>query len=1047
ALPGGSIDPSLLMPAALRGLDTAGAGDWAAELRRVCALFCRLLPAGQEPDAAVLHLWIRTIQEVADLHGGTLDKVLADEKGVMAVVVFGVPPTPTEGVAERGLTAALAVRQAIPAAQIGVATGKLFAGVVGARSHAQYTVYGPAANTAARLMSAATTTGLLCDEATRQAARSAFTFSEHPVELKGLGAVCAYCPAGELTEAAGPAGAGQPLAGRQRELAAIADCLAGDGGRLLVLTGEAGLGKSALLGHAAAEAARLDRPTIATSATGYGTSQPLSAWSRTARALLKAQSGAAGAGPEAVLAKAAAMSGLGPEALGLANPLFGMDFALPAAFASLPADERAAAGRRAQAALLIALVGDGGVWLLDDADRADEASLSLAAELLRTDPAGRLMITARTLTGRLSEMIARDASDARLIELQLLTRDETAVLAQARVAVSPSHPLVDWLQQKCRGNPQLAGELLSALPADRLAAGAQSPGAWREVLPELQLTDLPASLEGAAMARIARQPVSAQRALKAACIAGGAFTGRTLVELGLPGDPAGVEVLLEGLVRDGLLAREGKAYAFSQDLVRQTVHASLTDAPRQELHRRAAEALERARRFDRAAELSEHWREAGRPARAFRYARRAGAEALALGSHGEAAAWFRRALALGGEAGVLTVLRGAQLHAELTDALASVSEQKIASHHAREALRALDRPAPESNAGWWRFLMREIGALAITILRHRPLRGGARSRHVARLCFRTASKFADALGFTEGLVAQVAMAVYSARQAERVGDLALTARPYALLGYVAGLLRLKSLARFCLTRPRAAAIAERNWAALHFSLGSEYWLDVVFSRWAAAERRETTLVHIGRRAFSDVGQGLHLSLSGQRLWMRGDTAGSRRTFEALQRFGELRGNDQFLLWSHMSYGRCDLAEGDPVAAEANLLTAQALLGRAPENQSQIIIEALLALARAQQGRALEGDTARLLTLLEDRSAWTMNTWDALDAGAEAILAAELAGPLRRPGRGARRMLKLLAAFAQLYPIGGLSLAYHRGALAAAGGAPRRAARHWRRGAA
>ncbi len=206
----------------------------------------------------------RIVREVEGL-GGVVKDLAGD--GVLAF--FGAPVA-SEDDAERavrtGLRIAEEMRQyATEVAQawgvegfgvrVGVGTGPVVLGEIGAGSRLEYAAFGDTVNLAARLQSAAEPGTVLVDEATARAVEGAFDTAEPlSLELKGKSAPVtarAVIRAREgLVRRRGLAGADAALVGRDRELARADEWLErlrGGAGGALFLTGEAGIGKSRLM--------------------------------------------------------------------------------------------------------------------------------------------------------------------------------------------------------------------------------------------------------------------------------------------------------------------------------------------------------------------------------------------------------------------------------------------------------------------------------------------------------------------------------------------------------------------------------------------------------------------------------------------------------------------------------------------------------------------------------------------------------------------------------------------------------------------------------
>jgi class 3 adenylate cyclase/tetratricopeptide (TPR) repeat protein len=217
--------------------------------------------------AAVLNAYYRRAQAVVHRYDGIVNKVDMYTHGDKLMALFGAPAA-HEDDPTRAVLCALELEQALAEAnreistllektgeaclfqKIGINTGTVFAGRVGGTTRYEYTVMGPAVNLAARLMSAAADGNVLLSPSTRAAVANEFILEDQPpLRLKGLAEPVTPARAVRIADAPSPGtriGAA-PIIGRDREIqqlsAAAAAALRG-AGRVLVLEGEAGAGKS-----------------------------------------------------------------------------------------------------------------------------------------------------------------------------------------------------------------------------------------------------------------------------------------------------------------------------------------------------------------------------------------------------------------------------------------------------------------------------------------------------------------------------------------------------------------------------------------------------------------------------------------------------------------------------------------------------------------------------------------------------------------------------------------------------------------------------------
>ena len=445
---------------------------------------------------------------------------------------------------------------------------------------------------------------------------------------------------GAIIVASAPVAVGRlPMVGRDAELAAILSAYraAGTDGRVVAVTGEAGIGKTRIAEAVAGAVEAAGGVTLG------------------ARAFAS-ESGIA-YGPviellRAGLARHDALDRLRdlPDAtLGELERLV----ALPAS-ATRDTGRRSAAdapgdlpGARARlldalATSLAALVAGPvpGLVIVEDLHWADDASREVLAYLARR-LVGRPMVL--LLAWRPEDLDAPGATFAASIEvlpevvsvtLGRLSRDVVATLAASAVDAGLRPIEVDALVEASEGLPLYIVEAL--------AAG--SPGA-----------DGPARTVRALLReRLSRVSETAGQVLAAAAVIGRSF------DLSLVRGTSGRSedetlTALEELVRQGIVrevgTRPGIAFDFSHARLREAAHEATGLARRRLLHRRTADLLrvDPAQRDDpgRLVQVAVHEREAGRDAEAAEAFRQAGLRERALYAPREAAAHLETALALG----------------------------------------------------------------------------------------------------------------------------------------------------------------------------------------------------------------------------------------------------------------------------------------------------------------------------------------------------------------------------------------------------------------
>ena len=222
------------------------------EIRPVSAVFARIVGLNcRDPHALSKHqVLCVSLQEILRERGGPPGELFYGDKGLVFSAAFGARGNFHRDDPRRAVDAARAINLAVErlglSSSVGVATGDALFGFVGSSRLRQLMVHGAPMNRAARLMTA-DSRGILCDAPTARACRAAFRFEERgALQLAGLGDMAAvFCPA----EPHATASFATFLIGRRSELEVLRRAFdEAQGGKcLLVVMGESGIGKSALV--------------------------------------------------------------------------------------------------------------------------------------------------------------------------------------------------------------------------------------------------------------------------------------------------------------------------------------------------------------------------------------------------------------------------------------------------------------------------------------------------------------------------------------------------------------------------------------------------------------------------------------------------------------------------------------------------------------------------------------------------------------------------------------------------------------------------------
>ena len=708
------------IPGAIRAHLAAGHTEWLGELRRVTVLFINLLDFDDHRDDALatLQATMEVIQQELYAQEGSVNKLIADDKGLTLIAALGLPPLSHEDDALRGVRAALGIHHRLAAqgmrSGIGVTTGRVFCGPVGGKTRREYTTIGDVVNVAARFMKAAGV-GVVVDVETQRGCRGRIIFEKvEDLVLKGKSAAIeAYRPLGD----AHSDGQLLTLVGRDREEQVLTEHLSALQQRksaLVILEGPQGIGKTALLEALRREAHRQSQRVLRGRGDAIECHTPFHAWRPVFRAVFDLE---ANARAEAVRTAVATILAGEEELLLLApllGPLLGIDWPDSARTSTFEAESRA----DHTLDLLVRLLQRYGedkplVITLDDAQWLDASSWKLVRVVCQHVTSVMVLVAPR------SEQVKEDAALKRLrdevavaLPLPKLDRPQVAALACGKLGVTAvPDEVADIVFERGAGNPFYSLELVVALRDVGLIEVTAGHCHLRAGTTGQDLaTGLPESFQAVITSRIDRLSPSAQLTLKAASVLGRSFHDGLLraVHPSSPGE-AQLTTDLEQLVKRELLeanqTRPG-AYQFRNHLILDVTYGVLLFGQRQKLHGDIARWYE-ANGEDgggRDALLAHHWHEAGQGERALPCLERAGLTNLRNNAAREAISVFSRAAAIadqvwGKRLDIEKRSRLGRWHRGIGESFFNLGDIQSANRHLETAGRLLGRPVPGHLAG------------------------------------------------------------------------------------------------------------------------------------------------------------------------------------------------------------------------------------------------------------------------------------------------------------------------------------------------------------
>ena len=423
------------------------------------------------------------------------------------------------------------------------------------------------------------------------------------------------------------------MVGRDRELARVMllldDALAG-GGRLVLCTGEAGIGKTRLAEEAAASAAARGVPVAWARAADRDSLPPYGLW----RLVLDEP--------------AVRAADDGPSGVGLWSRVFGdAEHPAPAGGADSGSDQRFAMFAEVRRRLAQAARPSGLLLVLDDLQWADEASAVLLADVVRQLRGTLILVLATYRESAASDdhasagLLPRLSADANTerVDLRGLTAGAVGDMLLA-AGLRASADQAGQVHSETGGNPFLVRELARMLAEQRRGGPVPVPGRVAE----------------ATAHRLAQLSAPARALVQTAAVAGNSFSAGVVARILDVPVLALLGPLDESRAAGFLVAGDRPGdHRFSHALVRTAVAARLSGAEQRRLHAAAADAIEALYEGQldlHLAEVARHRVEASLPGdrmeavAACEAAAGVAAQALAFE---EAVRLYRQALSVGGE--------------------------------------------------------------------------------------------------------------------------------------------------------------------------------------------------------------------------------------------------------------------------------------------------------------------------------------------------------------------------------------------------------------
>jgi DNA-binding SARP family transcriptional activator len=430
-----------------------------------------------------------------------------------------------------------------------------------------------------------------------------------------------------------------PFVGREHEqrelLRGLDDALSGQG-RLFLIGGEPGIGKSRLLDQLTGRARECGADVLVGRCWEAAGAPAYWPWVQVLRACLRDRDaevlrGQLGRG-------AADIAQILPEL----KELYGE---LPAPPSSDPEGARFRLFEAAASFLHAAALARPLLIVVDDLHAADAPSLLLLQFLADGLADAHLLVIGAyrdvdpSLRDPLAETVAELRRKSVTCSLRLIGLSEADVASFVSLAtgLDPTRQLVGALHRATDGNPLFVGEVVRLLTSEEALESITDAESWRRMVPE--------GVKAVIRRRLQHLSNNCRLVLVLASVLGREFD---LVALESVSEVSGDQLLavLDEAARERVVTdvpgQPGRM-RFAHALIRETMYDELTPGRRVQLHRRVGDALEELYADNlepHLAELAHHFYESARPAvagKALAYARRAAERSLRLLAYEEAA--------------------------------------------------------------------------------------------------------------------------------------------------------------------------------------------------------------------------------------------------------------------------------------------------------------------------------------------------------------------------------------------------------------------------
>ena len=700
-----------------------------AEFRSPAIIFMNFegIDYDKDRDAGLkLDAFIKKVQNVFNRYEAILLQVIFGDKGSYIYGAFG-PLISHENDIFRAVEASIKLTELetefdyVSNIRIGINRGEVYAGTYGSGARRTFGILGNEVNIAARLMGLANPGNILVTEAIEKTASSVFNFETIGIQsFKGLrNPLPVFRVSPQQPQDARLSikhDTTYPMLGRDAELNILENHLhllkKGDGS-IVVIEGDAGIGKSRLIADLVERSDTFKIPVLMAAGDSINSATSYYAWRDIFRKIFNIDQ------IDHIAATTMRIEGKLRHDPFLITHMPLLNAVLPLNIPENEATRLLTGKSRSDKSLnfltliiseRISQLSGPLLLILEDAHWFDSSSWALASQLRESLPAIMIVVVTRPKDNHINQKIAdlKRSANATEIRLEPLNTDDVVSLVRQRLSAGQlPQEFIDILKEKGDGNPFFCEEIAYSLRDSGLIA--VEDGIFRlSAKANLRQGVVSTYVRDIITSRIDGLLVAQQSVLKTASIIGRVFSFSMLRDI-YESDSAETQLLghLDSLDQLSIIQKLYNgidlSYMFRQILTQEVIYNLMLFSQREKLHREVAGWYEKKYAGELAAYcqvLAYHFERSDDKSRAISYLESSGEMALQNYANEEAVAFYSRLLKLVDANGFqLTNIKKAQCEFKLGEAWVNLLNYPEGSKHIVKGLSLAYKPIPSSKAG------------------------------------------------------------------------------------------------------------------------------------------------------------------------------------------------------------------------------------------------------------------------------------------------------------------------------------------------------------